>query len=191
MDFSHFRGALWQDRETDYYWIFLLKWIWQNTEPSELSWRANSWGTNRHFQKLSFQPLCFLSPSAFIHGPSLPPDSGVFQQRATNSTPLYFSNMGSSQPLYSAEWSARYTWEISPSALCHLLPLTEPYVSELRLIHLSAALISIAAAKEVFHSRKAHWGVECLRSGWDWTLAAVGFCAPGDHPKSWGGTRIR
>lgn len=127
---------------------------------------------------LFFFPCFYSSP---LSSTWLRSFSAVGPHRATNSTALYFSNMGSSQPLYSAEWSARYTWEISPSALCHLLPLTEPYVSELRLIHLSAALISIAAAKEVFHSRKAHWGVECLHSGWDWTLVAAGFCAASNH----------
>lgn len=75
------------------------------------------------------QPACFLYVLVFFFSLLLSfsasslfsPDSGVFTlavpRGATNSTRLYFSNTGCSQPLYSAEWSARYTWEISLSAL--------------------------------------------------------------------------
>lgn len=103
----------------------------------------------RFFYKL-FPPTCFLLLPLIT---PLLPDSGVLvlgPDGVPHTSRPYFLWMGSSRPLYGAEWSGRYTLQISPSSPCHLLPLTEPNVSELQLIHLSCALISIAAAKEFF-----------------------------------------
>lgn len=110
-------------------------------------------GIMRKISKLYFSPPVFAASTHLPTNPFLP-DSGVLEVGpcgVTHGNRLYFfSRMGSSRLLYRAEWSGRYASQISPSSPCHLLPPIEAYVSELQLIHLSCALISTAAAKEVF-----------------------------------------